>query len=226
VSGDRGQILRCARRQVLVAAHDHLADHSLQAHALAVLGAVDACDAIALQVADLRRHDHTAPAAEDLDVLAAALTEQVHRVLEILDMPALVRADRDALRVLLQRGRHHFVDGAVVAEVDHLGAHAHQDAPHDVDRGVVSVEQCCRGDESNLGGGAVLSERLEFSGQVGHGKSPLAVTLGVHGTVRDDESGRIAWPFLPAGPGLRTRLRSRWRRTPSRCTSWQPRSHG
>ena len=70
---DRGQVLGRVRRQVAVAAHHHFADHPLQAHALAVLGAVDARHAIALQLPDLGRHDHAAAAAEDLDVRAAAL---------------------------------------------------------------------------------------------------------------------------------------------------------
>ena len=67
--------------------------------------------------------------------------QQVDHVLEVLDVAALVRADGDALHVFLQRRRDDLVDRAVVAEVDHLGAHALQDAPHDVDRRVVAVEQ-------------------------------------------------------------------------------------
>ena len=66
-------VRRRVRRQVVVAAHHHLADHPGQAHALAVLGAVDARHAVGLQLADLGRHDHAAAAAEDLDVRAAAL---------------------------------------------------------------------------------------------------------------------------------------------------------
>ena len=52
-----------------------------------------------------------------------------------------------ALHVLLDRGGDDLVDRAVVAEVDHLGALALQDPPHDVDRGVVAVEQAGGGDE-------------------------------------------------------------------------------
>ena len=66
-------VCRRVRRQVVVAAHHHLADHPGQAHALAVLGAVDARHAVVLQLADLGRHDDAAAAAEHLDVLAAAL---------------------------------------------------------------------------------------------------------------------------------------------------------
>jgi hypothetical protein len=55
-----------------------------------------------------------------------------------------------------------------VAQVDHLGAHALQDAPHDVDGGVVAVEQAGGGDEAHLVRGAVVGQGLEFGGQVGH----------------------------------------------------------
>jgi hypothetical protein len=126
--------------KVLVATHHHLADHAGQAHALAVFGAVDPADAVSLQFADFRWDDHAAAAAKDLDVRAAAAFQQVHHVLEVFDMPALVGADGDALHVFLQRGRHHFVHRAVVSQVDHFGAHALQDAAHDVDGRIMAVE--------------------------------------------------------------------------------------
>jgi DNA-binding MarR family transcriptional regulator len=100
VAGDTA-IGRRGRRQVLVAVHHHLADHALQAHALAVLGAEDAH---AGPARDLGRHDHAAAAAEHLDVLAAARLAAGRPCTEVLDMAALVGADGDALRVLLQRG--------------------------------------------------------------------------------------------------------------------------
>ena len=78
---------------------------------------------------------------------APALAQEVDEVVEVLHVAALVRADRDALHVLRDRGGHDLVDRAVVAEVDDLGALALQDAPHDVDRGVVAVEQARGGDE-------------------------------------------------------------------------------
>jgi hypothetical protein len=84
-------------------------------------------------------------------------------------MAALVAADRDALHVFLQRRGDDLVDRAVVPEVDDLGAHALQDAPHDVDGRVVAVEQAGRGDEAHLVRGAVAGEGLEFGGEVGHG---------------------------------------------------------
>src|SRR5207253_4778676 len=88
-----------------------------------------------------------------------------------------VRAHRDALYVFLQSGGDDIVHAAVVAEVDHLRAHALQDATHDVDRGVVAVEQARGRDEADLVGRTIAGQRLEFGGQVGHGGSRNTVTL-------------------------------------------------
>src|SRR5665647_1298616 len=115
-------------REVLVAAHHHLANHAGEAHALAVFRTVNARHAIGLQFADFRRHDDAAATAKDLNVRAATGFEQVHHVLEVLDMPALIGADGNTLRIFLQGGGHHLFHAAVVPEVNHLGAHALQDA--------------------------------------------------------------------------------------------------
>ena len=149
--------------QVLIAAHDHLANHARQTHALAVLRAVDAGHAIGLQLIDFRGDDHAAATAKHLNVCAATLAQQIDHVLEVLHMAALVGADGDALNVLLQRGGHHLVDRAVVAQVNHLGAHALQDAAHDVDGCVVAVKQTGCGDKAHLVLGSVVGQGLEFS---------------------------------------------------------------
>jgi len=155
-------------REVDVAGLDHRQDHADQAESLAVFRAEDARYAVAVQVGDFGRHDHAAAAAEYLDVLAAASSQQVDHVLEILDVAALVARHGDALCVFLQRGRHDVVHRAVVAQVDHFGAVGHEDAAHDVDRGVVPVEQRGRRDEAHLVGGFVFGELLG-DGKIGHG---------------------------------------------------------
>jgi hypothetical protein len=76
---------------------------------------------------------------------------------------------RNALRVFLQRRGHHLIDTAVMPEVDHLGAHALQDAAHDVDGCVVPVKQAGGCHKAHFVRGAVLAQRLEISRQVGHG---------------------------------------------------------
>ena len=62
-------------------------------------------------------------------------------------MATLVGAHGHALDVLADRGPDHLVHRPVVAEVDDLGPLGLQEPPHDVDGGVVPVEQAGRGDE-------------------------------------------------------------------------------
>lgn len=84
-------------------------------------------------------------------------------------MAALVGADGHALHVFLQRGGHDLIDAAVVAEVNDLGAHALQNAAHDVDGRIVPVEQTGGGDEAHLVRRAILSQGLVVCGELGHG---------------------------------------------------------
>ena len=159
-------------RQIFVAAHDHVADHAGQTHALAVFGAIDAGHAVVHQFPDFAGHNHAAAAAKDLDVRTTPAFEQIDHVLEVLDVTTLVRAEGNALRILLQRSSHHLVNAAVVPQVDDLGAHALQNAAHDVDGGIVAVKQAGGGDKAYLVDRAVIGQCLEVGGQVGHGVSP------------------------------------------------------
>ena len=71
---------------------------------------------------DLARDDDPATAAEDLHVARTPGRQPVDEVAEVLDVPALVGADRDALGVLLDGRSHDLLDAAVVPEVDDLDA--------------------------------------------------------------------------------------------------------
>jgi methylmalonyl-CoA mutase cobalamin-binding domain/chain len=155
-------------------------------------------------------HDLSPHAPKD----AAALLQQLDHVLEILDMPALVRADRDALHVFLQRRGHDLVDRAVVAQVDHLRAHAHQDAADDVDRGVVAVEEAGGGDEAHLVRRAVFGQCPGFGGEVGHGSigwkesGPRTRPLCDHAIAQAPAAIRRRWRRSPV-PGSPVSIRAR-----------------
>ena len=71
--------------------------------------------------------------------------------------------------VLLQRGRDDLFDRAVMTEMNDLGTLGHQDPAHDVDRGVMAVEQGGRSHEAHLVDGRIGSEVLRYR-QVGHGE--------------------------------------------------------
>ncbi len=154
--------------EVAVARGDHGVDHPDQAHPLAVLGGEDRHAALA-QPGDLLAHDDPAATTDDLHVAGALGAQRLDEVLEVLDVTALVGRDGDAVHVLLDRRVDDLLHRAVVPEVDHLAPLALEDPPHDVDRGVVAVEEARGGDEAHRVGRYVELGRLrhqEISGAV------------------------------------------------------------
>ena len=129
-------------------AGEYVVHHTVQAKLSAVLGCIDALDAMPLQSFDLVRRDRSAAAYDHANVLAATLPQHVHHVGEVFVVTALIRACGDRVRVLLDRGPDDLRDAAVVAEVDDLGAVGLQQAADHVDRRVMTVEERGRGDES------------------------------------------------------------------------------
>ena len=169
VSLDGVEHLGAALGDVDITAHDHVADHALQAHTLAVFRAVDACDAVGLQLGNFAGDDDTATTAKNLNVTRALFTQQVDHVFEVLDVAALVGADRNALHVFLQGGGDHVVNAAVVPQMDHFGTHALQDAAHDIDGRIVAVKQAGRRYKADLIFGTVVCKNLRICGQVSNG---------------------------------------------------------
>ena len=128
--------------------------------------------AIRMQFLDFRRHDHATATAEDFDVLTAPFLEQVDHVFEKLDMPPLVRRDGDALNILLHGGGDDFIDRTIMAKMDHLNPGRLQDAPHDVDRGIVTIEQGCRGDEAYFVL-RLIGREFGDNAKISHGGTPI-----------------------------------------------------
>jgi hypothetical protein len=97
-------------------------DDALEPQSGAVFGGIDLGHAVGLQLPDLLRHDHAAPAAENLDVGGILFAQQVDHVLEELHVAPLVAGNGNALGILLDGGIHDLLNRAVVAQVDHLDA--------------------------------------------------------------------------------------------------------
>src|SRR5690606_5660125 len=110
----------------------------------------DPAHPVGVQLIDLARYDDAAAAAPHRDMPGPLLPQEVDYVLEVLDVPALVRADRDRLRVLLDRGVDDLLRPAVVTQMDHLGPTRLEHPPHHPDRRVVAVEQRGRRDDPDL----------------------------------------------------------------------------
>jgi len=155
------------RAAVFLRAADEVLDHCDQAHLHAVVRVIDALDAVVVQILDLFRRDGATTAAEHTDMAGAALAQHVDHVLEVLGVPALVGGQRDAVGVFLDGGVDHVLHRAVVAKVDHFHALRLDQPTHDVDRGVVAVEQAGGGDEAQraLFDGAVAGRQLLRGGR-------------------------------------------------------------
>ena len=162
------QLSRRKARQIKITLHHAFADHAHQPHALPIFRAKNP-HALRGQFANLRRHDHAAAAAKHLDMRTAALLQELRHVFEILDMPALIAAHANALHILLQRSGNHIIDRAVVPQMNHLAAKALQDAPHDVDAGIMAIKQRGRRHKAHFVFRAVFRQGFVISGQFSHG---------------------------------------------------------
>src|SRR5690625_7747979 len=81
----------------------HVVDHALQPHGSAVLNRKYSAHPIFVQFVDLPIRDHSATTAKDVNMCCASLLQQINHILKILHVPALIRTDRNALDILLNR---------------------------------------------------------------------------------------------------------------------------
>ena len=123
-------------------------NHLQKAHRHAVVWVIDPLDAVLHKLLDFLRRDRAAAAAKNANMRGAQLSKTVDHVTEKFHVAALVRTDRDAVGIFLNGRSHNVVHTAVVAQVDDFSALRLNEAPHDVDRGIVAVEQRCRGHEA------------------------------------------------------------------------------
>ena len=129
-------------------ASNEILDHRLEAEFHAVVGVVDALDAVFHQRGDLLGRDRAAAAAKDADVAGAHLLEPVHHVAEELVVTALVGADGNTVGVFLDGRTDDVVDTSVVAQMHDLDTLRLNQPAHDVDSGIVAVKERSGGDES------------------------------------------------------------------------------
>ena len=137
-------------RQVVITGGDHVVDHALQTQLRTVLRREDSRDAISMKLVNFRRHNHAAATAEYFDMPCSRLAQHVDHVLEVFDVSALIGRHGNTVHVFLKRCINHFFYAAIVAEVNNFATAALNDAPHDVDGGIMPVKQARRCDKTNL----------------------------------------------------------------------------
>jgi hypothetical protein len=179
---------RLAHREVALA--HHFVDHALQAHGAPIVGREHARDAVRVQLRDLRRQDGAAASGEDQDAPPRGGNQVVH-VLQELEVSALVAGQGDALGILLDGAVDDLAHRAVVAEVDDFGSRGLQQPPHDVDRGVVAVEQRGRRHQAHVMDGAVRFAAGYGGGKRRRGHRDLPVVVGGAVAPRD-----VSWRNL------------------------------
>ncbi len=182
VAGQKAvDVTGCQRCSRVVALGDEGVDHGCQPEGLAVLGRKDPGHPVGLQLGYLGRDDGPSPASVDPYPGATLRPQPVDEVLEVLDVASLVRADGDALGVLLDGRRHDLVHRTVVSEMDHLGPLGLQQPAHDVDGGIVAVEQAGGGHETDRAGRNVERRRRlrTQAGMAGGGGAGLAGEAGL-----------------------------------------------
>src|SRR5699024_544331 len=93
----------------------------------------------------------TNPAAttKDFDITSTQFLQKVNHIFKIFNMAALIGRNSDPLGIFLNGGVNNFLNGAVVAEMNHFRYAGLKNAPHNVDRCVMTIKQTRCTDKPN-----------------------------------------------------------------------------
>ncbi len=129
----------CRQTRRTCTAH-HIFNHFYQSHLHAVVGVVDALNAVRFQLADFLWGDGAATTSEHADMRRVALFQHIHHVFEVFNMATLVGRQRDGIGIFLQCRPHHVFHAAVMPQMNNFCALRLNQAAHDIDRGIVAIE--------------------------------------------------------------------------------------
>src|SRR5687768_17271864 len=108
--------------------------------------------------------DGSPAATEYFNVPAAVVVEQVFHVFEKFNMPPPVGSDGNTMNIFLNGTFYYFPYTSVMAQMNDLRTFALQDAPHDIDGGVMSIEQGGSGNDSYFG--SIRHRKLSAKGKI------------------------------------------------------------
>ena len=121
-------------------ARNEIFDHRLQPEFHTIMRVIDALDTVFHQSAYLLRRNRAATATEYLDVAGTQFTQTIHHVTEKLVMAALIGADSNTVRILLNRRKDDVINTAIVTQVHDLDALSLDQSSHYVNCGIVAVK--------------------------------------------------------------------------------------
>src|SRR5687768_15756799 len=124
-----------------IAFFNEVVDHALQTEGTPVVRSIDSGNAIVHQFLYFFGKDDAATASKDPDVRGPSFPQQIVHVFEVFIVATLVAGDGDRLRILLNGSVHHFYDTSIVPKMNYLTACRLNYPAHDVNGGIMSIEQ-------------------------------------------------------------------------------------
>ncbi|SRR5258706_10853056 len=103
-----------------------------------------------MQLLNFSRKNRPSAPTKDFDVATAVFLQQVFHVFKKFNMSALVRGDGNSLDIFFDSCLNDLFYGPVVSQMDDLGAFALHDPPHNINSGVMTIEQTCSRDDPYL----------------------------------------------------------------------------
>jgi hypothetical protein len=150
---------------------------------------VYALDAVLHEFPDFVGRDGPAAAAEHAYVARVQLRQAIDHVTEELVVTALVGAHRDSVGIFLHRRAHDVIHASIMAEMNHLSALRLYEAPHDVDRRVVPIEEGRRSDETQRR----IADLPGRASQIARNRAHGSPSSGAKNGVRFRQKGRNAF---------------------------------
>src|SRR5689334_22878002 len=103
----------------------------------------------------LLREDSTTAATKYFNMRTAIFFQKVFHVLEKLYVTTLIGGNGNTLGVFFDSAFHYFSNTAVVTEMDDLRALALKNATHDIDSSIMTVEEGCCSNDTDLVDGLI-----------------------------------------------------------------------
>ena len=109
-------------------------------------------------------------------MIGPGFSQPIDHVLEEFVVPALVGTNCNAVRIFLDGGANDIVDASVVTEMNNFGTACLDQAPHNIDGRVVTIEQGRGGDEAQWRLSPLPGRLWQIAGYTTHYRNSLEIS--------------------------------------------------